>query len=245
MKRKNITLYLILFLSMVLYGCAGTQMSSVSTEAAMTRNRLDVNRAETHAEYQDLKAEITLLGKRLDSLSKNQADFKSTLAELQTLLRQTNQVIQQLNAELESTKRSQKAVRPMHTLPTDNEQNPESIYQTAYNDYVNRKLDLAIMEFQDFLSSFPDSDLADNAQYWIGECYYSQGKYELARIEFEKVQKNFPNGDKVVSALLKQGLCYVEVGNDTMARTFLEDLINRFPYSAEASIAKDRLSALN
>lgn len=130
-----------------------------------------------------------------------------------------------------------------HTRPEYEyrEQRPEAVYQTAYNDYLNRNYELAIAAFRNFLAAFPTSQLAANAQYWIAECYYAQKQYDMALNEFQKVIRLYPQSNKYLPALLKTGLTKINVGNVTQGRAVLESLIDDYPYSSEARIAQDRL----
>ncbi len=230
-------------------GCAGGQLTHLETKMDHTQDMIRTDRSETHAESESVKSEIANLRLRVDHLAKVQTDLLVSLDEYKMLLRSLSQSLNDLNDRIDGIKtvKSHGTANKLPVSPKNEgsiDQRPEHIYQTAYNDYINRKFDLAIVEFQGFLTSFPDSDLADNSQYWIGECLYAQGKYDEARLEFEKVVTNFPNGDKEVPAALKKGLCYLELGDTQNATTVLEDLMNRFPFSEEARIAEDRLKSI-
>lgn len=83
--------------------------------------------------------------------------------------------------------------------------------------------------------------LADNAQYWIGECYYSLKNYQRAIIEFEKVF-SFPNSNKNDDAQFKLGLCYAAIGNRVKAREEFQRLIDYFPKSEYVTRAKQFLN---
>ena len=72
--------------------------------------------------------------------------------------------------------------------------------------------------FETLLKKFPQSDQADNAQFWIGETYYRENWYEKAILEYQKVIENFPKGNKVPAALLKQGMAFTELGDKENAR---------------------------
>lgn len=121
---------------------------------------------------------------------------------------------------------------------------PEQIYNTAYTDYIKGNFDLAIAGFRQYISSYPSTQLTDNAQYWVGECFYSQRRYEQAVEEFNRAIQNFPNGDKIPSAMLKKGYALLELYRTGDAVSALQDLINKFPVSDEARIAKQRLQDL-
>jgi len=103
----------------------------------------------------------------------------------------------------------------------------------------------AIDKFKKFLEKHPDSNLADNAQYWIGESYYGLRNFDQAIVEFDLVRKDYPKGDKVPAAWLKIGYSFAELGNRVDARLFLQEVINRFPQSKEAEKARDKIRSLD
>ncbi len=93
-----------------------------------------------------------------------------------------------------------------------------------------------------FLKQYPNTEFSDNAQFWIGECYYFEKKYEKAIIEYDKVIKNFPEGNKVPYALLKQGLSFLQLGDKASAKLLLQQVIKDFPNTSQARIARTRLA---
>ena len=137
------------------------------------------------------------------------------------------------------------ATAPMSEVtvaPTD--ENPSQIYQAAYRDYQRGNFDLAISGFRDYLSKFPQSDLADNAAYWIGESLYSQKKYREAIEQFDSVVNGFPKSDKVPSALLKKGYAYVNLGEKSRGIVQLQYVVHEHPRTAEAAKAREELKKL-
>ncbi len=102
----------------------------------------------------------------------------------------------------------------------------------------------AIPRFREFLKKYPNSDFADNAQYWLGECYYALKEYDQAILEFDAVRRKYPKGDKVPAALLKQGFAFAELGDKVDARLILQELADRYPQSEEAAKAKQKLKTL-
>lgn len=119
---------------------------------------------------------------------------------------------------------------------------PEQVFQMAYGDYVKGRYNLAIIGFKDFLEKYPNSDLADDAQYWIGESYYSLRDFKAAKSYFEEVKKKYPASDKTPSALLKAAYSYLELGETRQGLQKLDELIANFPYSKEAELAKEKLA---
>jgi len=102
----------------------------------------------------------------------------------------------------------------------------------------------AINRFKNFLKRHSKSEYADNAQYWIGECYYALKEFDQAILEFDAVRRRYPNGDKVPAALLKLGYAFAELGDKVDARLILQELVDRFPQSEETVKAKQKLKAL-
>jgi tol-pal system protein YbgF len=117
----------------------------------------------------------------------------------------------------------------------------ESAYAAAYGLFKDGKFDKGREAFQNFLKQYPDTEYSDNAQFWIGECYYFEKKYENAILEYEKVAKNYPDGDKVPYALLKQGIAFMNMGDKASAKLILQRVINDYPNTNQARTAKATL----
>ena len=103
------------------------------------------------------------------------------------------------------------------------------------------KLKDARRKFQELLRRFPTSQLADDAQYWIGETYYLEKRYDKAILEYDKVVINYAKGDKVPGALLKQGFAFLALGDKASAKQLLNQLVGEHPDSDEAKTARSRL----
>jgi tol-pal system protein YbgF len=116
------------------------------------------------------------------------------------------------------------------------------LYRSALDKFTQENYQSAILEFEEFVANHSSHDLADNAQYWIGECYYAEKNFELAVVEFDKVDKHFSGGNKVSAALLKKGLALRELGRNAEAAATLERVVSQFPQSDEAAMAERKLS---
>jgi len=110
--------------------------------------------------------------------------------------------------------------------------------------WEQKKYREAIVRLNAFLKKHPQSELADNAQYWIGESYYALKKFDQAILEYDAVRRKYPSGNKVPAALLKQGFAFAELGDKVDARLILQELIARYPQSKEAVMAKQKVKAL-
>lgn len=123
-------------------------------------------------------------------------------------------------------------------------QDRENMYSTAYQLFKEGNYDKARTEFQNFLAAYPESEYSDNAQFWIGECYFFENNYEKAILEYEKVAKNFPGGKKVPYALLKQGLSFLKLKDKTSAKLLLQQVIKNYPNTNQARIARSKLQEI-
>lgn len=142
--------------------------------------------------------------------------------------------------------------------PTTGALQPQDIYQAAYLDFSKGSYSLAIAGFREFLRRYPEHELANNAQYWIGEAYLSlargyanagQGErasesLEQAVQEFKKVLANYPRGDKTPTALYKEALALIDLKQSALAQARLQYLVDNFPQAVEAPLARERLAAL-
>jgi tol-pal system protein YbgF len=193
---------------------------------------------------------------RLDSLNQRQNQLLNEMnADFLTELEQIRQDIAQISAKLEDNQDGmsryyQKYGIPrtvpekIDTLKTHISVDPDEIYNTAYLDYTQGNYDIAIDGFKRYLQLFPDTELSDNAQYWIGECYYTKKLYSDAILEFEKVITNYPEGNKVVSALYKIGLAYQSNNETSKAKQYYKRVFDQYPTAAEANLARERYNSL-
>jgi tol-pal system protein YbgF len=118
------------------------------------------------------------------------------------------------------------------------------LYKDAYETFQKGNLEGARRKFEAFLKQYPNTELSDNAQFWIGETYYLKKDFEKAILEYEKAIVKYPEGDKIPAALFKQALAFLELGDKTNARNLLKRVIERYPHSEQAEMAKKRLEGI-
>ena len=114
-------------------------------------------------------------------------------------------------------------------------------YDRALGYYRDDRYEEAMVGFKNFLTLYPTSDLADNAHFWIGECYRALTKYEEAILAYQKVINGYPKGNKVPSAMLQQALTFEKINDTTTANLVFKKLVKNFPETKEAEIARKRL----
>jgi tol-pal system protein YbgF len=120
----------------------------------------------------------------------------------------------------------------------------KSAYQTAFGLLKDSQYDRAIAAFQKFLASFPNSQLADNGQYWLGEAYYVNKSFPEALAAFQRVVDKYPQSRKRPDALLKIGYCQYELKQSELARNTLTTVTTQFPDTPAAHLAQQRLEKM-
>jgi len=117
----------------------------------------------------------------------------------------------------------------------------ERLYASARALYSGRDYQQANSRFREFVARHPEHKLAGNAQYWIGECLYSQKRFAEAAEEFALVEKTYPTSHKVPAALLKKGLSFAELKRMPEAQAVLQRIVETYGQSEEAAKAKEWL----
>ena len=118
---------------------------------------------------------------------------------------------------------------------------PVSLYDQATQDLTQGRYGLALQGFREFVRRFPAADLADNAQYGAGECFFAQAAFDSASVEYARVTANYPKGDRIPASMYKLALCQEKLGRAAESRRTLEDLVRNWPASSEAKLARERL----
>ena len=119
-----------------------------------------------------------------------------------------------------------------------------ALYRQGTAALKSREYDAAIAALREVVTRFPRHELADNAQYWLGEAYYDQKDYPRALAEFRATVASYPRGNKVADALLKVGFAYQALGDPAKARAALEQVVSLYPGTSPAALAAGRLETL-
>ncbi len=242
-------------------GCvSSTDIDALSDQIADVQKQASQLQQQGSSKQEVAQLEATIQ-RQTDALLKAEADMRldinslsAQIAQLQDKLEDTNYRLAQVSQQIAATNQDLKASRTAPLIPgaaADGSQpsaavssDPETLYQTSYSDYLRGNYDLAMLGFKQYLEAFPDTDLTDNAIYWIGECFYRQQKYVEAIAEYDRVLKQFPRSDKTASALLKKGFALLEQGQKKDGIGQLQNVVKSFPSSDEANLAKQRLQSL-
>ncbi len=215
---------------------APKQSTKTETAVSNATEKPEATPATTPSEprLQQLKQQLAALEQQLETKD-------ATIQQLQSELQQREAQLAQLRGKGQTrpSRSSRVARASAGTLAGDY----KSRYQQALEAYYARRYKEALQAFRELLNEDDRNPLADNAQYWIGECYYGLGEYSQAIAEFEKVF-TFPNSNKADDAQLKLGVTYLRLGNRARAREEFERLIANYPNSEYVSTARRYLSKL-
>ena len=237
----------------ILLGCATTryeeygetdEASPEAEERPLASPVILAARRDTMAQIQSridrLEEDLSM---RLAGVEAGQGDLAT---QLMSMAEQLESICRQLRAMTEGagvvpTPKKTAGPPPRVTTPGD----PSKSYEEGHRLYQRRSYLEASRSFVSARQSDPNGDLADNAQYWIGECEYAQRKFTTAVEAFQKVF-HYPETEKDDDAQLKLGLCYLELGDRERALVELKRLVVDYPKSeylgrAEELIEKIRL----
>lgn len=120
-----------------------------------------------------------------------------------------------------------------------------ALYRKSFEALRAGRHDDAVQGFRDFVRAHANHELADNSQYWLGECFYDRKDYAAAVREFRKVIERYPSGNKVPDALLKVGFSYLSLGSNEAGRQTLLQLQRSYPRHEAASLAAARIAELD
>ena len=258
---------LVMLVPLALTGCVGALFRQ-PVNVEVTRQEVETLRkqqAEVLALLRDLRSQMeeqsgAVAALRADTNSQLR-DLEERLQVLQSQLEEQGMVVERLQrrpappppvqvdtAAVAASTALGDTVNAARRRPEPEEPIPPAgegeLYDAAYRDYSRGNYQLAISGFQEFLRYYPQSDRADNAQYWIGECRFALGDLDEAVQEFLKVRDMYPDGNKVAAATLKIGYAFLRKGDQATARRYFETVKREFPGSDEARLAEDKLESL-
>lgn len=170
------------------------------------------------------------------ALRESVADISSRLGKLQAQMVDVQNAVRTINAP---------PVPPPTEGATGLPPAPaETLYANAQRDRLGGKMELALRGFSDYLKYYPTTELAPNAQFYIGEIYYSQGDLDSALKEFDMVLEKYPENNKTADALYMKGQTLVKMGRRTQGGQEYQELIKRYPGSDLAKKACSQLTSM-
>jgi tol-pal system protein YbgF len=182
-------------------------------------------------------------GSKVDQLSGQIQSLNDSLDELKVRLAKVAKQLEDMQAAQQS-QGAQQAQQQAQQQAMAQAPAPDVLYNNALRDYNGGNNPLALQEFSDYIKFYPNTDLAGNAYFYLGEIQFKQANYQQAAQSYDQVLQNFPSGNKAASAQLKKGFALIELGKQDDGVSELRHLIQRYPHSPEALQARERLRKL-
>jgi tol-pal system protein YbgF len=239
-------------------------MKTLVEQSGDTVGKLNGTMSALQKSMQDVQANsgarLDTMSTQVQGLSDNLEEIKSRLGKLNQQLVDLQNTVQSLDAKVSGgggTAPSTGVSNPgagMNSQPPAGGMAPASasgpapsadtLYSNGLRDITSGKYDLARQEFQDYLKYYGDTDLASNAQFYLGEIAYSQKNYDQAVSEFDKVLNNYPKSFKLAPARLRKGMALIELGQKTSGVRELREVVKRYPGTDEERKARAKLKEL-
>jgi len=240
-----------------------TVMRTLLEQSNDSVGRLNGTMSGLQKSVQDVQANsgarLDTMSTQVQGLSDNLEEIKSRLGKLNQQLVDLQNTVQSLDAKISG------GVAPAGTVPTTSPTGASStqplgggaassasgpapsadtLYSNGLRDITSGKYDLARSEFADYLKYYGDTDLASNAQFYLGEIAYSQRQYSQSVSEYDKVLTNYPKSFKLAPARLKKGMALLELGQKSQAIKELREVVKRYPGTEEERRARAKLKEL-
>src|SRR5438552_4767113 len=236
-----------------------TVMRTLIEQSNDTVGKLNGTMSGLQKSVQDVQANsgarLDTMSTQVQGLSDNLEEIKSRLGKLNQQLVDLQNTVQSLDGKISGA--AAPAPAPGTATPTTSTVAPpnssavptgapsaDTLYSNGLRDITSGKYDLPSSEFQDYLKYYGDTDLASNAQFYLGEIAYSQKNYDLAVAEYEKVLNNYPKSFKLAPARLKKGMALIERGQKTGGVRELREVVRRYPGTEEDRRARAKLKEL-
>jgi len=235
-----------------------TVMKTLVEQSGDSVTKLSSTMSGLQKSIQDVQANggarLDTMSTQVQGVSDNLEEIKSRLGKLNQQLVDLQNTVQSLDAKISN------GAAPAGTVPAAGSTttptgigaastpaatpSADTLYSSGYRDLNTGKYQLARSEFQDYLKYFGNTDLASNAQFYVGESYFMEKNYQQAVVEYDKLVASYPKSFKLAPGRLRKGLALIELGQKTAGVRELREVIKRFPGSEEDRRARARLKEL-
>ena len=218
-------------------------------------NKLSVGMAAVQKNTQDFSAasgaRLDTMGTQVQGLSDNVADLQARMGKLDQKLSDIQNTLQNVDSKLASP--ASAAIPAAVSAPGPGPGSMASaapppsadvLYSNGLRDINGKHYDLATQEFTDYLKYYGDTDLASNAQFYLGEIAFMQSQYQQALDAYNKVVANYPKSFKTASARMRKGFCFAELGQKAAAIRELRTVVRQYPGTDEAKRSAGKLREL-
>ncbi|MGH9814649.1 MAG: tol-pal system protein YbgF [Candidatus Acidiferrales bacterium] len=194
-------------------------------------------------------ARIDTMSTQVQALADNFEEVKVRLGRMSQQLSDAQAVIQSLDAKVAGGAPPMSSGSGAAPAPgggaAPSAPSAETLYSNALRDFTGGKYDLSRQEFEDYIRFFPESDLASNARFYIGEINYAEKKYAEAIRDYDQVLERYPRSFKLADARLKKALALLQIGQKSSAQRELREVISRHPGTEAERRARSALREIS
>ena len=227
------------------------QIEELKTELVLLQRQTQTMQETFNKTMGELNTLIVQMSDNISAIRRAQSSVSTSSGEVVTQVTSMGERITATNERMERLSEQfaqlKKVIEDIPKAPTFSQLTPgnaEQLFAAAYSDYSRGNYDLAISEFKQYVEIYPGSELADNAQYWVGEILYAQKKLPEAVAAFEKVKEVNSSGDKTAVALYKRGLILLEMTRKEDAVAQFHAIFKEYPKTKEGELATQQLQQL-
>jgi tol-pal system protein YbgF len=228
-----------------------TGMRTIVDQTNSSLGKIEGTMGSLQKSVQDVQANsgarLDTMSTQVQGLSDNLEEIKSRLGKLNQQLVDLQNSVQSIDAKISGTAPAPATGTASPTAsasPSSSSPSADTLYSNGLRDITSGKYDLARSEFQEYLKFYADTDLASNAQFYLGEIAYKQKQYEEAVADYDKVLTNYPKSFKLAPARLRKGMALIELGQKTGAVRELREVVRRYPGTEEDRQARAKLKEL-
>ncbi len=236
-----------------------TVLKTLVEQASENVGKLNATMGTVQKSVQDVQANsgarLDTMSTQVQGLSDNLEEIKSRLGKLNQQLVDVQSAVQSIDSKISGSSPAISAPgsspRPSNdgnaALPAPSNAaapSADMLYSNGLRDITSGKYDLARQEFLDYLKYYSDTDLASNAQFYLGEIAYHQKQYQDAVAEYDKVLTVYPKSFKLAPARLRKGMALIDLGQKTAGVRELREVVRRYPGTEEERAARAKLKEL-
>jgi tol-pal system protein YbgF len=228
-----------------------TQSAVLKTLIEQANDNVNSMKATVTDLHGAIQQNVASSGARFDTMTSQMQALSESVDEAKARLSKLSEQMSQMQTILTTLPASNPAAAPGAGTPGSPAApsappvpDADSLYTQGLSYYNGGQYDLSIQAFNDYLKYYKDTDRASNAQFYIGECYYSQQDYKHAIAAYDACSEKYPAGNKAAAAQLKKGFSLLALDEKTAGVRELRSVVQRFPDSHEADLARQRLKKL-
>jgi tol-pal system protein YbgF len=185
-----------------------------------------------------LNDSLAALSRRITRMN---AETQGRFTAVEEQLLRTQEIAGQSQARVQEMRAALETARTASTEGPTGAPGPNQLYQLGREQFMRGSNAAARTAFQELLNSFPEADMAGDAQFFVGETFSAEGNTAAADSVYAIVVARYARSDRAATALYKRGVVAQQAGRNADARRHFNEVINRFPRSDEAALARDRL----